>query len=82
MRALLGRRRSIGLGCQNRDAELLTCFDVIRIADVRIELLNLTQDLCRAIAEFFRTDTQQGLSRTNVHQVRRIGPLRGSLCIE
>jgi hypothetical protein len=78
MCALL-RRRIICLGRQNRDAELLTCFDVIRIAEVGIELLNLPQDLHRAIAKFFCTDTQQGLPGSYIHQVRRFCPLWGSL---
>ena len=78
MRALLGRR-IICLGRQNRNAEFLTCFNMIRIAEVGIELLNLPEDLRRAIAKFFRTDTQQGLPGSHVHQVRRIRPLWGSL---
>ena len=78
MCALL-RRWIICLRRQNRDAELLTCFDVIRIAEVGVELLNLPQDLRRAIAKFFCTDPQQGLPGSHIHQVRRIRPLRGSL---
>jgi hypothetical protein len=69
VRALI-RRRIIGLRRQNRDAEFLTCFDVIRIAQVGVELLNLPQDLRRAIAKLFCADTQQGLPGSHIYQVR------------
>ena len=78
MRALLRQWISC-LGRQHGNAEFLTCFDVIRIVQVGVQLLNLPQDLRRAIAKFFRTDTEQGLPGSHIHQVRRIRPLRGSL---
>ena len=50
-----------GLRSQNGDAEILTYFDVIRILQRGIELVNLLQEFSGAGSELFRTNAQQGL---------------------
>ena len=49
------------LGSQNRDAEILAYFDVVRILEGGIELMNLLQEFRSAGSELFRTNAQQGL---------------------
>ena len=71
-----GLLRSSGLGIQNRDANILTGLDVVKIVQPRVELMNLLQKLRRAISKFLHTDTKQGLPFRHLDGAHRVNRLR------
>ena len=60
------------LGSQNRDADILTGFDVVRIVERRVELVNLPQEFPGTSSKFFYANTEQGLPRRHANHAYRI----------
>ena len=60
------------LGSQNRDADILTGFDVVRIVERRVELVNLPQEFPGTSSKFLHANTEQGLARCHANDAYRI----------
>jgi hypothetical protein len=73
---LLARTR---LGSQNRDANTLSRFDVVRIIQRRVKLMNLLHKLRRATSKFLHTNTEQRLPWHHANDAYRVLCLRSSI---
>jgi hypothetical protein len=73
---LLARTR---LGGQNRDANTLSRFDVVRIIQRRVKLMNLLHKLRRATSKFLYTNTEQRLPWRHANDAYRVLCLRSSI---
>ena len=70
------------LSSQNGDADILAGFDVVRIVQRRVELVNLTQEFPSTSSKLLYANTEQGLPRGHTNDAYSIRRRRSSVSTE